>query len=117
MRRSQRGSMVTECVIALAMVTILVSAAMDGIGLQAKSEVFAKDAMRVRLAASSRLESAPTRALTPGKTAFPAGDGLAAEEEVREVAPGLLEVAVRVRAASGVHADMATRVATAGRKP
>jgi hypothetical protein len=118
MRKNQRGVAVAECAISLCLVTILVTAAMDGIGLQAKSEVFAKDALAVRLAASSRLESASERPPAPGRRAFDAAiPGATGEEDVREVAPGLLEVVVRVRAASGVRTEMTTRVAVEGRKP
>lgn len=118
MRRSARGSAVAECIIALGVITILVSAAMDGVGAQARGSLLAKDALRVRLSASSRLETAPTRPLEPGRRAFdPMAAGLSGEEEVREVAPGLLEVSVRVRAASGARAELVTRVATEGRKP
>jgi hypothetical protein len=110
--------MVTECMIALAVVTVLVTTAMGTLGAQGRGTVLAQDALRVRLAATSRLETAPSRPLAPGRRAFDAGSpGLSGEEEVREVAPGLLEVAVRVRAASGARAEFTGRVATAERKP
>lgn len=118
MRRSERGSIVAESVIALGVVTILVTAAMGGVVAHARAGVLSRDALRVRAAASSRLETAPQRALAPGLRRFdPEPVGLAGEEEVREVSPGLLEVTVRVRAASGVAAEMATRVATEEKKP
>jgi hypothetical protein len=63
MSRRSRGSAVLECVIALAVITIVVSAAMDGVKAQARGSLLAKDALRVRLSATSRLESAPTRPL------------------------------------------------------
>jgi hypothetical protein len=117
-RARSRGASAAECMVALGVLTIVVSAAMDGVAARGQGALLSKDAMRVRLAAASRLESAPTRPLAPGRLAFDAqSPGLSAEEEVREVAPGLLEVDVRVRAASGASTRMTTRVAVEGRKP
>ena len=110
--------MVTECMVALAVVTVLVSAAMGALVAQGRGGLLAKDALRARLAATSRLETAPSRAPAPGRHAFDPGvPGLSGEEEVREVVPGLLEVAVRVRAASGARAEFTGRVATPERRP
>ncbi len=113
MRASARGISVLECIVALAILTILATAAMDGGNAHARTTRLAQDAARARLAASSRLESFPRREIAAGQRPFDAGAAdLRGDEDVVEVSPGLFEVRVRVRATSGAHVSLATRIAS-----
>ena len=115
MKASTRGISVLECIVALAILTILATAAMDGVNAHARTTRLAQDSMRARLAASSRLESFPRREIAAGQRSFATGAAdLRGDEEVVEVSPGLFEVRVRVRATSGARASLATRIAAEG---
>jgi hypothetical protein len=111
-RRPSRGFSALEAVVALAVVTLLTAVVMDGGRAESRAALMAGDALRARLAASSRLETVSPDEWRPGSRPFETRrPGLTGHEEVREVSPGLLEVRVLVRAASGARVELVTRVA------
>jgi prepilin-type N-terminal cleavage/methylation domain-containing protein len=101
MVRRERGFTVIELVCAMAVLTILASAALLGTRAHLVEIGRSLDELAASRAASGRLEalSAPGVALEPGEHAFPVDlPGAEGTEVVTRLRPGLDEVTVTVRA-------------------
>jgi hypothetical protein len=115
----ERGVTLLELVIALGVVVVLGGAATTGVQAHRVAVARAWSRLEASRAASSRLESIRGEVvpLEAGTTPFaPSMRGAEGRQRVREVAPGLHEVAVEVRHPDdGVHVTLTTLVAREAR--
>ena len=111
----QRGTTVLEVVIALSVVTILVTAALGGQLAQQQAVAHAYSELEASRAASSRLDtlSANEAPLKTGSSPFePAMRGAVGTQRVRRIEPGLFDVEVEVvHPDDHVRAVLTTRIA------
>lgn len=98
----EKGISVLELVIALAVITVIVTSVMVGERSQLAGVTRSFDRLAASRAAAARLEELAAAPLEPGRTMFdvdlPGHLGL---QTVREVTPGLFEVRVRVERENG----------------
>lgn len=100
--RGEKGLTVLELVVALAVLTVIVTSVMVGERGQLASVTRSFDELAASRAAAARLEDLADAPLEPGRTTFDVAlpDCLGVQT-VREVTPGLFEVRVRVERRKG----------------
>ena len=98
----ERGLTVLELVIALAVVTVIVTSVMVGERSQLAGVTRSFDELAASRAAATRLEELAEAPLAPGQTTFDVSvPGCLGLQTVRELTPGLYEVTVRVERDNG----------------
>lgn len=98
----EKGISVLELVIALAVITVIVTSVMVGERAQLAGVTRSFDRLAASRAAAARLEELADAPLEPGRTTFDVGvPGCLGSQTVREVTPGLFEVRVRVERDNG----------------
>ena len=98
----EKGLTVLELVIALAVLTVIVTSVMVGERGQLAGVTRSFDELAASRAAAARLEELATSPLAPGQTMFDVAlPGCLGLQTVREVTPGLFEVHIRVEREKG----------------
>jgi hypothetical protein len=97
-----KGLTVLELVIALAVLTVIVTSVMVGERSQLAGVTRSFDELAASRAAAARLEELAEAPLAPGRTTFDVAlPGCLGLQTVRELTPGLYEVSVRIERAKG----------------
>jgi hypothetical protein len=108
----ERGLTVLEVVVALAVLTIIVTSVMVGERSQLAGVVHSFDELAASRAAAGRLEELAGAPLVVGETTFDvdaqALPGCVGVQRIREVTPGLFEVSVRIERARAERAVQLT---------
>jgi len=111
----ERGLTILELVIALAVITVIVTSVMVGERSQLAGVTRSFDELAASRAAATRLEELAEAPLTPGRTTFDlALPGCLGLQTVRELTPGLYEVSVRIERAKGGGATSLTTLMVRG---
>jgi hypothetical protein len=98
----EKGLTVLELVVALAVITVIVTSVMVGERSQLAGVTRSFDRLAASRAAATRLEELADARLEPGQTMFDVNvPGCLGLQTVREVTPGLFEVHVRIEREKG----------------